>query len=103
MFKHDFKPLKVEERLDQLRAALKTERDPIRMQEHTGELQVALSERAEIASQRLERQTCWLIILTVILSILTLALLVFTIYLYKDSHFKTQTNQTGSPSIVEHP
>src|SRR5438045_2058549 len=89
-----FKPQQVQTRIEDIRAALKHLTDTYTRPEnaqlqvigHIGELSVALSERAEIATQRLERQTTWLVWLTVTLSILTAALLAFTAVLYKDSH-----------------
>lgn len=71
-----FNPKQVQERIDALRAAIKAERDPLRMQEHVAELQATLSERAEIFTRRIEVLTVWLVVLTVVLSILTVALVV---------------------------
>jgi hypothetical protein len=50
----NFNPEQVEARLEQLRDACKIETDPMRMQEHLAEIHVTVSERQELAAQRIE-------------------------------------------------
>jgi uncharacterized iron-regulated membrane protein len=79
MFKREFKqrfdPPMVEASIARLMQAIKDASDPHHRTQLVAELQVALSERAEIASQRLENLTVWLSMLTVVLAVLTITLI----------------------------
>jgi len=57
---------------------------------------IRLSDDQARASKRLERLTFGLILLT-------LALLIFTAYLYKDTHFLIQREQAATPHQVKNP
>ena len=79
-----FNPNQVQQRVDEIRAALKQLTDTytgppnalLQVMGHVGELSVALSERAEIAAYKLERHTVTLIKLTTGLYWFTAALLI---------------------------
>lgn len=79
-----FNPPQVHERILQIQAALKQLTDTYKGDQHVhlqilghvAEMNLALSERAEIASRRLEWLSIWLIVVTVALIVLTFALLV---------------------------
>jgi hypothetical protein len=60
----------------------------------------ALFARLSADQERIARR---LIYLTVALVALTATLLVFTIYLYKDTHFQIQREQTAAPPKVKNP
>jgi hypothetical protein len=89
--KMQFNPKQVQDRVDEIRAALKqltdTDQGPpnaqLQVMGHIGELSVALSKRAEIASQRLDHLTRWLIGLTIALTLLTVVLAVENSKAYK--------------------
>ena len=93
----------IQKRIDDLRAEIKKDielpqpwKAEQRLAARIGELMAAISEQSELSTRRIVR-------LTVGLLILTAALLVFTVYLYKDTHALAQHEQTGSPDVVKHP
>jgi hypothetical protein len=64
---------------------------------------VAGSQLADLASRRLERQTGWLIKLTWAIVVLTIGLLAFTVYLYKDTHALIQREEAAKSHEAKKP
>jgi hypothetical protein len=82
-----FNPKQVQERVDEIRAALKQLTDTytgppnalLQVMGHVGELQVVLSERAEISADKMEKHTITLVRLTRGLYVFTAALIFLTL------------------------
>jgi hypothetical protein len=96
------KAQQIEERIAEIRAEIRKffeshpapPHDHLRLTTHLAELQVALSERAELGTKSVVNLTRKLVWLTWALVAVSAALLIFTVYLNKDTHALIQREQT---------
>jgi hypothetical protein len=60
------------------------------------DIQCIISDQADVQTRRIVRLTWGLVALTT-------ALLIFTVYLYKDTHALVERENTGNQNVAEHP